>query len=71
MQLGRIDDGLFSTVLGGKWDQDYKTKKGEWVAFFRPGEANWAEVESIAFHNIACSAITWLEDVFKQLEEGW
>ena len=71
MQLGRIDDGWFSTVLGGRWDQDYKTKKGEWSAFFRPSEVDWVEVENIAFHNIACSAVTWLEGVFRKVETGW
>lgn len=70
VQCGRIDDKWFSTVLGGNWDRDYKTDKCKWTAFFRPGEIEekWAQVKGIAYHNIACRAVTWLEKVFEKLE---
>jgi hypothetical protein len=73
IQLGRIDHQWFSTVLGGDWDKDYSTDKAEWTAFFRSEDAQeeWQEIEKIAFHNIACRAVAWLEEIFNKIEEGW
>lgn len=71
IQLGRIDKQWFSTVLGGGWDKDYEKDNVKWNAFFRPEEYDWSEVESVAFHNISCRAVAWLEEIFKQVEEGW
>jgi hypothetical protein len=71
IQLGRIDQQWFSTVLGDAWDKDYEKDDVKWSAFFRPDEYDWSEVEAVAFHNISCRAVTWLEGIFKQVEEGW
>jgi hypothetical protein len=71
VQMGRLDDKWFSTVLGGNWDRNYSTEKLEWSAFFDPQEYDWSRVEEIAFHNVACRVVTWLEETFRKLEEGW
>jgi len=71
IQLGRIDRQWFSTVLGGGWDKDYERDNVKWNAFFRPDEYDWSEVESVAFHNISCKAVAWLEEIFKLGEKDW
>jgi len=71
VQLGRIDDKWFSTVLGSDWDKNYETEKYEWQAFFDPEKYDWSEIETVVYHNMACKTVSWLEDIMNKLEEGW